>query len=254
MPDWRLQDWHPTNPKAYKKLFDERAVLMMPRLTQKMVAMRCDRASVEPFPAYHPDKGVLRRVVQLLKRHRDIFFADNTDEIAPIAVVITTLAMQSYDYCVERHVFQDALDILIETIRTMPRFIGHPILDGRTGYAVWNENASGENFAEGWNKDERKPKVFKRWHAVVLADFKTLRDAIGHDVLAATMKRSFGDSAAKPVFEKHLENLGGARKSGHLLVAPGLGLTTSKAAAAPMSVPSNTFFGDRLFTGAANRR
>lgn len=244
VPDRKLHDWHPTNPKAYKKLFDERAA-MKPRLTQKMVAMQRDQASVEPFPAYHSAKGVLRRVVQLLKRHRDVFFADNTDEIAPISVIITTLAMQSYAYCVKQHVFEDALDVLIETIRMMPHFIEHPIIDGRSGYAVWNETTSGENFAEGWNKDARKPMAFRTWHAAALADFEALRDGIGHDVLTANMQRSFGDRVTKPVLEKHLENLGGARKSGKLLVAPTLGLTTSKAAASSTSVPSNTFFGDQ---------
>lgn len=244
VPDRKLRDWHPTNPKTYKKLFDERAALR-PYLTQKMVAMQRDQANVEPFPAYQTNKGVLRRVVQLLKRHRDVYFENNADEIAPISVIITTLAMQSYEYCIRRHVFEDALDVLVETIRMMPHFIERPILDGRSAYAVWNETTTGENFAEGWNKDGRKPEAFKHWHVAALADFEALRDGVGHDQLALNMQKSFGHRAASSVLDKHLDAVGGARKSGKLLVAPALGLTISKAAASPISVPSNTFFGDR---------
>ena len=50
------------------------------------------RADIEPFPAQSNIKGILRRIVQLLKRHRDIAFADVKEDIAPISIIITTLA------------------------------------------------------------------------------------------------------------------------------------------------------------------
>ena len=51
--------------------------------------------------------------------------------------------------------------------------------------------------------------------------------------------------ATELVLEKHLDNLGGPRKSGHLLVAPSLGLRTSKTAASPTNAPStDSFNGD----------
>ena len=51
--------------------------------------------------------------------------------------------------------------------------------------------------------------------------------------------------ATEPVLEKHLDNLGGPRKSGSPLVAPSFGLTTSKTAASlTTSQSTNTFFGD----------
>ena len=207
--------------------------------------MQRDQATVEPFPAYQTVKGILRRTVQLLKRHRDVFFEHNTDEIAPISVVITTLAMKAYEYCIYRHVFEDELDVLVETIRMMPHFIERPIIDGQQAYAVWNETTQGENFAEGWNKDARKAKAFYDWHEIALADFEALRDGVGQDSLALNMQRSFGDRVANNVLEKHISTVSGARKTNSLLVAPAIGLTTTKAAAATTAVPSNTFFGDQ---------
>ena len=244
VPDRKLRGWQPTNPKAYRAKFDERAALK-PRLTRAMVAKRYDQSTVEPFPARNTTKGVLRRTVQLLKRHRDVFFYDNTDEIAPISVIITTLAMRAYEDCVRRYVFEDELDVLVETIRIMPHFVERLVRDGREVYAVWNETTRGENFAEGWNTDPRKAKAFYCWHEEALAHFEKIRDVVGLDQIAINMKRSFGDRVAKSVLDKHVDLVSGARKSGGLVVAPAIGLTTAKADAASTPMQTNTFFGDQ---------
>lgn len=191
VPDRTLQEWHPTNPRAYKTLFDERAALR-PIFVGKFVAMQRDEATVESFPIRETVKGILRRIVQLLKRHRDVYYENNTEDVAPISVIITTLAMQAYAYCVRQHVFEDEMDVMVETIRMMPHFINHPILDGRRGYAILNETTHGENFADNWNKDERRASAFYTWHAQALSDFEALRDVVGQDRLSLNMERSFG--------------------------------------------------------------
>jgi hypothetical protein len=243
VPDRTLQEWHPTNPRAYKALFDERAALR-PAFLSKHIAMQRDEATVEPFPVHETVKGILRRMVQLLKRHRDIFYENNKEDIAPISVIITTLAMQAYAYCVRRHTFEDEMDVLVETIRMMPHFIDRPILDGRQTYAVLNETTNGENFADNWNKDERRAPAFYAWHAQALSDFEALRDAVGQDRLSLNMERSFGSRVTNRVLDVHVGAVSDGRKSGLLSIAPLIGLTTSKAAAST-AVPANTFFGDQ---------
>ncbi len=242
VPDRALKEWHPTNPRAYKILFDERAALQ-PTFVGKFIATQRDEATVEPFPVREAVKGILRRIVQLLKRHRDVFYENNTQDVAPISVIITTLAMQSYAYCVRNHVFQDAMDLLVETIRMMPHFIDRPILDGRRGYAILNETTSGENFADNWNKDERRAPAFYSWHAQALSDFEVLRDAVGQDRVSLNMERSFGSGVTGRVLGNRVNAVSDGRKSGLLSVAPVVGLTTSKVAAST-TVPVNTFFGD----------
>lgn len=243
VPDRTLKKWHPTNPRAYRILFDERAALM-PTFVGRLIAMQRDEATVEPFPTREAVKGILRRIVQLLKRHRDIFYENNTEDVAPISVIITTLAMQAYAYCVRRHVFEDEMDVVIETIRMMPHFIERPILDGRRGYAILNETTDGENFADNWNKDERRAPAFYVWHARALSDFEALRDAVGQDCLSLKMERSFGSGVTSRVFGNRVGVVSDGRKSGLLSIAPLIGLTTSKVAASTV-VPVNTFFGDR---------
>jgi len=55
------------------------------------------RAEIQPFPDQSRSKGVLRRLVQFLKRHRDHHFLKIEDDIAPMSIIITTLSMRSYD-------------------------------------------------------------------------------------------------------------------------------------------------------------
>ena len=80
VPDKKLRVWKPTNPKGYRSLFERRANLAPQFGVQK--AMVADSASVELFPNKSGPKGILRRIVQLLKRHRCIMFMDVEKDIA----------------------------------------------------------------------------------------------------------------------------------------------------------------------------
>jgi len=243
VPDRKLREWHPTNPRGFKAVFERRAALR-PRLARSIaeVQMR-DQAAVEPFPAHQAVKGVLRRVVQLLKRHRDHYFLSVEEEIAPISIIITTLAMQAYEYCVKNFVFQSELDVLVETIRMMPHFIDRPLENGRQIYAVWNETTQGENFADRWNTEPARVQAFYAWHAQALVDFESLRDAKGLDSIVHGMERQFGSKVVGRVMDARTEKITAARKSQALYMAPAIGLSlTNSAVATP--VPKNDFFGD----------
>lgn len=243
VPDRELRDWHPTNPKAYKALFQSRAELQARFIGRLLNEDAQARAHVEPFPARVTTKTVLQRVVQLLKRHRDIHFEKVKEEVAPISIVITTLAMRSYEYCVRRHVFQDELELLVDTIRMMPHFVDRTFENGREIWAVWNETTQGENFADRWNSEPARARAFFKWHGKALADFEAVRDAVGRDVIIERMSEGFGEKVVGRVSDRRTAVIDGARKSQDLYAAPAIGLVTSPAAAA-VPVPKNTFFGD----------
>jgi hypothetical protein len=99
VPDKSLKSWKPTNPSGYKARFDRRCKLE-PRFkfTKSIAADSGIRADIEAFPNRKARKGILPRIVQLLKRHRDIMFQDVVDDITPISIIITTLAAQSYEF------------------------------------------------------------------------------------------------------------------------------------------------------------
>ena len=246
VPDKALKEWHPTNPRGFKALFDKRAALA-PRFRRSFIALsKADiaAAEIEPFPEQSKLKGVLRRLVQLLKRHRDYHFLEIEKDIAPISVIITTLAMRSYEHCVDWYAFNDELELLVEVIRMMPHFINTGSREGRTTYAVWNETTTGENFADRWNVEPERAKAFYAWHKKALSDFEAVRDAVGLDVVITGSREQFGDRVVDRVMSKRNKSVSDARKSNVLFAAPAIGLTTSPAAAAAVPVPKNDFFGD----------
>lgn len=242
--DKKLKGWHPTNPKGYRRLFNYRAALM-PKMRRGFgSAVMKDQASIKPFPDHTASKGVLRRVVQLLKRHRDHHFLNIKEDIAPISIIITTLAMQSYEHCVKFYQeFDDELDLLISTIRMMPHFIGTSWCDGQRYFEIMNETTEGENFADRWNLEPQRADAFYAWHAKALSDFQAIRDAVGLDGVMSSARSQFGEKVVQRVVDGRTSKISEARKSSTLLVAPAAGLITSPAAAS-QQVPTNTFFGD----------
>lgn len=242
VPDKKLREWKPTNPKGYKALFEKRASLR-PKLRMLKTFAAEDRANIEPFPAQSSAKGILRQTVQLLKRHRDIAFFDVEEEIAPISIIITTLAARSYEHCVLNYIFDTELDVLVDTIRMMPHFIEKPFVNGRRLYVVPNETTNGENFADRWNSEPQRVKAFYDWHESALADFESLRSLEGIDLLTRGLEKSLGEKVVRRVMNARTETVSAARASKSLFVAPAVGLTLSSSAQAT-PVPRNTFFGD----------
>jgi hypothetical protein len=202
-------------------------------------------ASIEPFPDQVKFKGILRRIVQVLKRHRDEHFKDKFSEYAPISVILTTLASQSYEYSVGSSFYESEFDVVTTVIRNMPSFIVRSRGDGGMRYSIMNETTSGENFAEKWNSDVRLAEAFYSWHSKALADVEKLPTVVGLDRLRKSMNESFGESAVAKAFEMDLFEKGAARTTGLLGVAPAVGLTTHHSTSAVVTVPRNTFYGKK---------
>jgi len=243
VPDKQARDWKPSNPKGYKALFERRVALRPQMLLQKMVAAdSAEFASVEDFP-HHGNKGILQLIVQLAKRHRDIYFKDVTEDIAPISIIITTLAARAYEFCVERFSFDTEIDVLIATLRMMPHFIERPVIDGRKFYVVPNETTAGENFAERWNSEPARAMAFYTWQAEALQDFENIAAAEGIDTITKLLEQALGTGPTRKVLDARTRVISQARKAQTLFVAPIVGLTVSSSASATQVRP-NTYFGD----------
>ena len=148
-----------SNPKGYKRLFEERAKLVPVIRIRKRVALDSARANVEPYPEAGGFKGILRRTVQIAKRHRDIMFVDEPD-VAPLSVIITTLASRAYEWCVSNREYDNELELLFDVARHMPDTIEISHVEGRVQRFIWNETSAGENFAEKWNRRPERAEAF----------------------------------------------------------------------------------------------
>lgn len=241
VPDKRLREWKPTNPKEYRKKFDHRASLR-PRMIAMDEMAKSLRAEIESLPERTAFKGLLRRTVQLSKRHRDTWFSEKDSALAPISMVLTTLLAQSYEHCVTHGAYETELDLFMDVLRGMKNYIETSYHGSRQMYYVWNETTEGENFAEKWNDDPRLPEAFYRWHAAAVADFERLISVSGLDMVTDALSKSFGDRLVSSAMNNSVRDLNAARSNGKIWVAPTIGLATS-ASAHSTPVRSNTFFG-----------
>jgi hypothetical protein len=86
--------WLTSNPIGYADWFYDRMNDIRIEESRTALAKQLDR-SVEEIPIFLV-RTPLQRVVQVLKRHRDIYFANRPGE-GPPSVLITTLAAHAYD-------------------------------------------------------------------------------------------------------------------------------------------------------------
>jgi len=81
-------EWPSSNPGGYQLWFASRMAVAAG--TTQVLA----EAQVDPAPVYR-SKTPLQQVVQLLKRHRDVMFADKCDA-KPVSIILTTIAGKVY--------------------------------------------------------------------------------------------------------------------------------------------------------------
>jgi Second Messenger Oligonucleotide or Dinucleotide Synthetase domain len=241
VPDKTLKIWKASNPKGYKLLFEERAKLAPVIRFRKHVAADSARTSVELYPEAGGFKGILRRFVQIAKRHRDIMFVDEPD-IAPLSVIVTTLASRSYEWCVTNNEYDNELELLFDVIRHMPDTIEIRRVDGRVQWFIWNETTAGENFAEKWNRRPERAAAFYAWHERLCSDLAQLEAISGLDRLGDLLKNLFGSRPATAAIDSLTERVSTARRAGNLRVAPAAGLGVG-AMPGSTAVPTNTFYG-----------
>ena len=82
------EEWLKSNPDGYALWFASRCK------ADKSVKLMAE--AIVPIEKYNKDKTVLQRIVQILKRHRDMMFRYDTDD-KPISIIITTLAARAYN-------------------------------------------------------------------------------------------------------------------------------------------------------------
>jgi hypothetical protein len=192
-----VSNWPRSNPFGYAIWFNDRA------------SIESDKGnfvneSIQPFPEYNSKKLPLQRIVQLLKRHRDVMFGG--DEHKPVSIAITTLAAKSYNK--ETNLI-DALNTVIYGMRSkieerydykhskFIKWIGNPL-------NVGDEND--ENFADKWPENELKEVNFYEWLDKLETDFESIRNNTPEESYSL-LKASFGNRSVDEAFSKSGYNL-----------------------------------------------
>jgi len=147
--DRKLSEWLPTNPITYSSWFFNQmaeALSEAKRSHARNVSARIE--DVEDWQV----KTTLQRCVQLLKRHRDIYFNGKSD-VKPVSILITTLAAHAYNNS------SDLFSAWTSIIQGMPAFVSTS--NGK--YEVLNPAELNENFADKWNENPALVIAFRQW-------------------------------------------------------------------------------------------
>ncbi len=143
-------NWPKSNPKGYATWFFDRQVDIFQAFKKELA--ESIKANVEDVPDYKV-RTPLQRAIQVLKRHRDVFFLNNNEENKPISIVITTLSANLYSG--QDNVFNAIYDILNNLNKEM--------LIKEEQYYIPNPANPEENFADKWNENPELSKAFFNW-------------------------------------------------------------------------------------------
>ncbi len=242
VPDRSVRELKPSNPVAYAEEFDNTSKLipLFKSFQSMQFSEAMARSYIEPLPDRMDAKDLLRRIVQVCKRHRDIMFKD-AQGYPPISVIITTLVMFSYADSVRRP-HDTPWDFVLDVVEHMPSYIQiSEIGPRRYSFHIPNPTTEGENFAEKWNEDPKRAQDFHLWHQRLCADFKGLADlGGGQDQIQNFLTERLTGPETKRAFDKQVDSVSHARTSGQLSRIIGTG---GIALAAGTPVRANTFFG-----------
>lgn len=244
IPDKDLAMWILTHPEEYAKWFNESADRARTRLLKDSAVLK---AEVAPFPEENADKGWLRRIVQLLKRHRDTWclrVGSRQAEFAPISIIITTLAAMSFERELRSgRQFTNPYNLIQRVMAGMPAFIEQRNIAGRVEWWIQSPVAA-ENFANRWNQDQRWVIAFREWHTVALASVHELVSVTGLDGARPVLDSAFGASTATKAINSYSQQMRSARDGGVLRFSPAAGGLTVSSAIAGTPITRHTFFGD----------
>lgn len=192
-------DWPKSNPKGYADWFFGQQADIFQSMKKGLAEIL--KASVEDVPDYKV-KTPLQRAIQVLKRHRDIFFSSNDGKNKPASIIITTLLARLYTG--QDNVFNAIYDIL--------QGIDQNMLMKNGVYYIPNPVNLEENFADRWNEEPALPRAFFNWINAAKDDFcnkalfkrddmeigKTLNESLGFSV----EKKASQDVKIAPVYVK----------------------------------------------------
>ncbi|TWU64533.1 hypothetical protein V7x_00770 [Crateriforma conspicua] len=169
-------DWYSSNPRGFAKWFEANAKKYAVDRIHRLVANRV-YASVDEIPPYEW-KTLLQRVIQIIKRHRDVYFLEDAT-FAPISMILTTLATKAYG---GEPSIESALRTVVDR---MPAFIQDQ------APRVANPVNPKEDFADKWRDEPRYELNFREWHAQLRADVYQLCSGANVHRIEASVKSGF---------------------------------------------------------------
>ena len=177
-------DWLRTNPRGFanwflglykrKQIFDE-------------------NNGVESLDVYGT-RNPLQRAVQLIKRHRDVYF-QNRKEDGPASIIITALTGLSYK----------GETTIEDILRNGPILWASFIKISNGKYYIQIPPLTDDNYADKWNGEDKKAAaLFFEWHAKLLSDLDKLFSQREFDSFLQIARDMFSESSVDKTLNKNI--------------------------------------------------
>lgn len=184
-----------SNPKGFRNWFTNE---MLDIFNESREAFsKRNNVDIEEVKLYQV-RTPLQKVIQILKRHRDIAFEG--EKYRPSSIIITTLAAKAYNG------EQDLFIALSNIIYNMEKYIE---IDQYGNYNVYNPVDSTENFTDRWWDNPERKDAFFSWLLKAKSDI--VDDPVnfieGLDSLKERLSRNFGQDLVNTSFESYGESI-----------------------------------------------
>ncbi|WP_420445314.1 nucleotidyltransferase [Candidatus Poriferisodalis sp.] len=228
LTDRDLYLWQCSDPIGFAAWFHDQ---MRDQFIRRRALLADERAAqIDDVPAWEV-KTTLQQAVQVLKRHRDIYFVDR-QSLKPASILVTTIAGRAYGQ--EDNLFEAVLHIASH----MTQFV-----ENRNGVRwVANPVLPLENFADRWKAHPERARAFFEWVAQLQRDLNEAAGCRGLDNVVERLNRSFGSEVRKSA-----QDLGQAyrssREGGKLASAAATGGLVMGSARPAVAVRPHNFYG-----------
>lgn len=217
-----ITEWLKSNPDGYALWFAHRCKSMTEKRENLFEA-------VMPIGKYVKEKTILQRIVQILKRHRDIMF--KADEDKPISIIITTLAARAYTG------ESSLLEGLYNVVGSMESHIKRK---SNGDFVISNPVNPEENFADKWPTHPKRKENFFKWLRQVKSDIDNITNARGVQ-LRENVGSAFGENFSKKMFNSMADQ----HKQSAINAGIKVGTTGVLGSVGKTLNAKNTFFGEK---------
>lgn len=229
LTDRDLRLWQPSNPIGFADWFHGR---MREQFIQQRKVLAADRSTtVDDVPQWEV-KTTLQQAVQVLKRHRDLHFA-NQLHLKPPSILVTTLVGLAYGG------HDDLFEAVVHVAPRLTQFV-----KDRNGIGwIANPVLPEENFADKWRANPARRRAFEQWVSKLSKDLEEAAAQRGLDRVVARLEDGFGDGVRIAAKDLGMTYRSG-REAGVLASAGSSGLLVSATGGTKATrVRNHNFYG-----------
>ena len=208
--------YDPSNPKGYiewfKKVMNYETILLEKRAFTAEADTNIEKIELTKL------QTPLQKSIQILKRHRDIYFTDlEREDERPSSIIITTLSGLAYEKMLQTNLPLSNLYVVIKNmLNSYSNLIDYSLNEG---WILKNPSNEEENFLRKWQSDYNLKDAFFEWLNQAKTDILINPEKFiesDQDELRAGIYKSFGESVGKDALFKYGEEIGMLAKNGDL--------------------------------------